>query len=83
MNPHDITDFPYSFALANGGSDYGNSTNPHHTGFLPPPTYEYDCAYPGCAANQWEATDIQALTARRYALHNKRRLLAALGLELR
>jgi uncharacterized sulfatase len=61
VNPHDITDFPFSFALADG-TVFGipTSINPH-TGFLPPPTAGYTCAYPGCAADQLEAISIPEL----------------------
>lgn len=62
VNPHDITDFPFSFALANGSPDFGVPTATMHTGFLPPPpATTYSCAYPGCATNQWQAISIPKL----------------------
>jgi Sulfatase len=44
INPHDLSDFPFSYGLAGStqyGGVFGQATNPPGNGFVPPPTGGY------------------------------------------
>jgi len=49
INPHDLSDFPYAYGLANStqyGGFFGATTHPATNGFVPPPTGGYGQQWP-------------------------------------
>jgi len=45
VNPHDISDFPYSYGLAGSSSEFpAFPTESTGLGYLPPPTAGYNCS---------------------------------------